>query len=59
MKVVFPTALAGLVTAAILGVARAVGETAPMLLTAFGSDTHEHEPVLRVRSPTCRCSCGS
>jgi phosphate transport system permease protein len=36
-KVVLPTALAGLVTAAILGVARAIGETAPMLLTALGS----------------------
>jgi phosphate transport system permease protein len=38
-KVVLPTARAGLVTAAILGVARAVGETAPMLLTALGSDS--------------------
>lgn len=37
MRVVLPTALAGLVTATILGIARAVGETAPMLLTAFGS----------------------
>ena len=34
MMVVIPTARAGLVTAAILGVARAVGETAPVLLTA-------------------------
>jgi phosphate transport system permease protein len=38
-RVVVPTALAGLVTATILGVARAVGETAPMLLTSFGADT--------------------
>jgi phosphate transport system permease protein len=37
VRVVLPTALAGLVTATILGIARAVGETAPMLLTAFGS----------------------
>ena len=42
-----PDRAAGLVTAMILGVARAVGETAPMLLTAFGSDSDEHEPVLR------------
>jgi len=34
LMVVIPTARAGLVTAAILGVARAVGETAPVLLTA-------------------------
>jgi phosphate transport system permease protein len=34
LRVVVPTALAGLMTAAILGVARAVGETAPALLTA-------------------------
>jgi phosphate transport system permease protein len=39
MQVVLPTARTGLVTAAILGVARAIGETAPMLLTAFGADT--------------------
>ena len=39
-----PTALAGLVTAVILGIARAVGETAPMLLTAFGSDTTNTNP---------------
>ena len=32
--VVLPTARAGLVTAVILGVARVVGETAPLLLTA-------------------------
>jgi phosphate transport system permease protein len=39
MRVVLPTAVSGLVTGAILGVARGVGETAPMLLTAFGSST--------------------
>jgi phosphate transport system permease protein len=39
MRVVLPTALSGLVTASILGVARAVGETAPLLLTALGSDS--------------------
>jgi phosphate transport system permease protein len=37
-RVVLPTALAGLLTATILGVARAVGETAPLLLTALGAD---------------------
>jgi phosphate transport system permease protein len=44
VKVVIPTALAGLVTATILGVARAVGETAPMLLTAFGADNTNTNP---------------
>jgi phosphate transport system permease protein len=44
MSVVIPTALSGLVTAVILGVARAVGETAPMLLTALGSDNTNTNP---------------
>jgi phosphate transport system permease protein len=37
LQIVLPTARTGLVTGAILGVARAVGETAPMLLTSYGS----------------------
>jgi phosphate transport system permease protein len=36
-QVVLPTARSGIVTASILGVARAVGETAPLVLTAFGN----------------------
>jgi phosphate transport system permease protein len=43
-RVVLPTALTGLVTAVILGIARAIGETAPMLLTAFGSDSTVTRP---------------
>ena len=43
--VVMPSARSGLITAAILGVARVVGETAPLIMTAFGSRDHEHEPV--------------
>ncbi len=39
LRVVLPTARTGLVTATILGIARAVGETAPVLLTAFGSSS--------------------
>jgi phosphate transport system permease protein len=35
--VVLPTARVGLVTAVILGVARTVGETAPLFFTAFGA----------------------
>jgi phosphate transport system permease protein len=37
LRVVLPTARSGLITASILGVARAIGETAPVMLTAFGS----------------------
>jgi phosphate transport system permease protein len=50
VKVVIPTALAGIVTAAILGIARAVGETAPMLLTAFGSDSTNTNPFTGAQS---------
>jgi phosphate transport system permease protein len=43
-KVVLPTARSGLITAVILGVARAVGETAPLLLTAGGAKTMNSNP---------------
>jgi len=45
MQVVLPTARSGLITASILGVARAIGETAPVLLTAFGSSSTNWSPV--------------
>lgn len=45
LQVVLPTARSGLVTAAILGTARAVGETAPVLLTAFGSSVFNANPL--------------
>lgn len=35
--VVLPTARSGLITAVVLGVARSVGETAPLLMTSFGT----------------------
>lgn len=38
VQVVLPTARAGIVTAVILGIARVAGETAPLLMTAFGND---------------------
>jgi phosphate transport system permease protein len=38
MRVVLPTARTGIVTAVILGIARVAGETAPLLMTAFGND---------------------
>jgi phosphate transport system permease protein len=37
-QVVLPTARTGLITATILGIARVAGETAPLIMTAFGSD---------------------
>jgi phosphate transport system permease protein len=37
MSVTLPTALPGITTGALLAVARAAGETAPLLLTAFGN----------------------
>jgi len=37
MKVVLPASASGLITASMLAVARAAGETAPLLLTAFGA----------------------
>jgi phosphate transport system permease protein len=44
-KVVLPTARPGLATALILGVARAVGETAPVLLTSGASTYFNSNPV--------------
>jgi phosphate transport system permease protein len=44
-QVVLPTARSGLITAVILGVARAVGETAPLILTAFGSSVMNADPL--------------
>lgn len=43
-RVVLPTARAGLLTASILAVARAIGETAPAILTAFGSSVTNTNP---------------
>lgn len=43
-RVVLPAARTGLVTASILGIARVVGETAPMILTAFGASTVNVNP---------------
>jgi phosphate transport system permease protein len=44
VSVVIPTASAGLTTAVMLAVARVTGETAPLLLTAFGVDTVHANP---------------
>jgi phosphate transport system permease protein len=44
-RVVLPTARSGLITAVILGVARAVGETAPLIVTSFGSSLFNGNPL--------------
>jgi phosphate transport system permease protein len=38
IRICLPTALPGIITGAMLAVARAMGETAPLLLTALGND---------------------
>jgi phosphate transport system permease protein len=45
-SVVLPTARSGVVTAALLGVARIVGETAPLIFTAFGSQVTNWNPFV-------------
>lgn len=45
-SVVLPTARSGVVTAVLLGIARIVGETAPLLFTAFGSQVKNWNPFL-------------
>jgi phosphate transport system permease protein len=44
-SVVLPTARSGLITAVILGVARAIGETAPLIMTSFGASLLNANPV--------------
>jgi len=44
LRVVLPTARAGLITAAILGIARTAGETAEVLLTAGGNAHYNWNP---------------
>jgi phosphate transport system permease protein len=48
-KIVLPTALPGITTGVMLAVARAMGETAPLLLTALGNDLFtEYNPGKRM-----------
>lgn len=50
LRVVLPTARAGLVTATLLAVARITGETAPVILTAFGSSSLNLNPFSGTQS---------
>jgi phosphate transport system permease protein len=49
-SVVLPTARSGVITAVLLGVARAAGETAPLLFTAFGSQVMNTNPFAHPQS---------
>jgi len=44
LRIILPAARSGLVTATVLGVSRIAGETAPLLMTAFGSDSVNTNP---------------
>ena len=50
LRVLMPAARSGLVTAVVLGVARIAGETAPLLMTALGSDAVNKNPFHGVQS---------
>jgi phosphate transport system permease protein len=50
LRVVLPAASAGLTTGIILAVARVTGETAPLLLTAFGFDSLRTNPFSGAQS---------
>ncbi len=45
LRVVLPAARTGIITATILGIARVMGETAPLLLTALTSDKTVWNPI--------------
>src|SRR5438105_13077130 len=45
VEIVVPAALGGIVTGALLAIARAAGETAPLLFTAFGNDIVQTNPL--------------
>lgn len=45
LMVVLPTVKAGLTTAAILGIARVIGETAPLLLTSLNTNGFVWNPI--------------
>ena len=55
LKVVLPTALPGIVTGVMLAVARAAGETAPVLLLRRRPLADQLRPVRRRRAVRARC----
>ena len=55
-SVVLPTARTGMATAVVLGIARAVGETAPLLFTAVRLRPASTPTRSTARRTACRCS---
>ncbi|HMD88339.1 MAG TPA: phosphate ABC transporter permease PstA [Anaerolineaceae bacterium] len=47
LKVTLPAALNGIITGFLLGIARASGETAPLLFTALGNDRYEMGRIIQ------------
>ena len=56
VKVVLPTALAGIITGVMLAIARVIGETAPLLIIAGFTHEHELQPVQRADDDAAACS---
>jgi phosphate transport system permease protein len=47
LNVLFPAALSGIITGFLLAIARAVGETAPLLFTALGNERYNVGDIIR------------
>jgi phosphate transport system permease protein len=47
INVIFPAALNGIITGFLLAIARAAGETAPLLFTALGNDQYDVGQIIR------------
>ncbi|MBC7263225.1 MAG: phosphate ABC transporter permease PstA [Chloroflexi bacterium] len=47
LKVLMPAAIEGIITGFLLAMARAAGETAPLLFTALGNDRYEISKIIR------------
>jgi phosphate transport system permease protein len=50
LQLILPAAAAGVVTGALLSVARAAGETAPLLFTAFGNPFLNLDPAQQMET---------
>jgi len=56
LRVVLPTARAGIITGVMVAIARVAGETAPLLFTAFGTASGTRGSISRSRPCRCRSS---